>query len=64
MSSPVVCEGLSKRFHRVLAVDGLNLEIPQGSIYALVGPNGAGKTTLIKMLVNVIKPRQSYGFGC
>lgn len=56
MSSPAVCERLSKRFHRVLAVDDLNLEIPQGSIYALVGPNGAGKTTLIKMLVNIIKP--------
>lgn len=56
MSSPIICEGLSKQFRRVLAVDSLELEIPQGSIYALVGPNGAGKTTLIKMLVNVLKP--------
>lgn len=56
MSSQIICEGLSKRFQRVLAVDHLDLEIPQGSIYALVGPNGAGKTTLIKMLVNVLKP--------
>ncbi len=42
MSSQIVCEGLSKRFQRVLAVDHLHLEIPQGSIYALIGPNGAG----------------------
>jgi ABC-2 type transport system ATP-binding protein len=56
MTSPVVCEGLSKQFRRVIAVDDLHLEIPEGSIYALVGPNGAGKTTLIKMLVNLLKP--------
>lgn len=56
MSSPIVCEGLSKRFRRVLAVDSLDLDVPRSSIYALVGPNGAGKTTLIKMLVNVLKP--------
>jgi ABC-type branched-subunit amino acid transport system ATPase component len=64
MTSPVVCEGLSKQFRRVIAVDDLHLEIPEGSIYALVGPNGAGKTTLIKMLVNLLKPNSgpSYGF--
>jgi ABC-2 type transport system ATP-binding protein len=56
MSSPVHCEGLSKKFGRVAAIDGLHLEVPEGSIYALVGPNGAGKTTLIKMLVNILRP--------
>ncbi len=55
MSSPIRCEGLSKRFRRVAAVDGLQLEVPEGSIYALIGPNGAGKTTLIKMLMNVLR---------
>jgi ABC-2 type transport system ATP-binding protein len=40
----------------VAAVDGLQLEVPEGSIYALIGPNGAGKTTLIKMLMNVLRP--------
>jgi ABC-2 type transport system ATP-binding protein len=47
---------LKKTFRRVNAVDGLDLEVPQGAIYALVGPNGAGKTTAIKMLMNIIRP--------
>ena len=50
------CEGLTRRFGRTQAVDHLNLEIPKGSIYALVGPNGAGKTTLIKLLMNILQP--------
>lgn len=53
---PIRCEGLTKKFLRTPAVDGIQLEVPEGSIYALVGPNGAGKTTLIKMLVNILPP--------
>ncbi|MDR3673862.1 MAG: ABC transporter ATP-binding protein [Acidobacteriota bacterium] len=49
------CE-LSKSFRRTHAVVKLNLEIPEGSIFALVGPNGAGKTTAIKMLMNILRP--------
>ena len=56
MSSPIRCEGLTKKFGKVAAVDGLKLEVAEGSIYALIGPNGAGKTTLIKMLVNILRP--------
>lgn len=56
MSSPIVCEGVSKRFRNVQALDDLHLEISERSIYALVGPNGAGKTTLIKTLLNILKP--------
>jgi ABC-2 type transport system ATP-binding protein len=47
---------LSKNFLSVRAVRQLNLEVPQGAIYALVGPNGAGKTTAIKMLLNIMTP--------
>jgi ABC-2 type transport system ATP-binding protein len=47
---------LKKKFRRVNAVDGLDLEVPQGAIYALVGPNGAGKTTAIKILMNIVRP--------
>jgi len=60
MSSPIRCEGVAKRFRRVAAVDGLELEVPEGSIYALIGPNGAGKTTLIKMLVNILRPSEGH----
>ena len=56
MTIPIRCEHLSKKFRRVSAVNDLRLEVPEGSIYALVGPNGAGKTTLIKMLMNIIQP--------
>lgn len=35
----------------------INLEIPKGSLYAVVGPNGAGKTTLLKAMLNLVKPR-------
>lgn len=47
--------GLRKKFRRVNALDGLNLEVQEGAIYALVGPNGAGKTTAIKILMNIIE---------
>jgi ABC-2 type transport system ATP-binding protein len=47
---------LKKTFRKVSAVDGLDLDVPQGAIYALVGPNGAGKTTAIKLLMNILRP--------
>lgn len=56
MRFPIHCEHLAKRFRSVPAVDDLTLDVPEGSIYALVGPNGAGKTTLIKMLMNILQP--------
>ncbi len=49
-------EGLSKRFGRQLAVDGLDLSIPTGSVFGFLGRNGAGKTTTIKMLLGLISP--------
>jgi len=53
----VVCtRELSKSFRHTHAVEKLNLEIPEGSIFALVGPNGAGKTTAIKTLMNILRP--------
>jgi|SRR5581483_3650968 len=56
MSSALHTEQLSKRFRRVEALTGLDLDVPEGSIYALVGPNGAGKTTAIKILMNIFPP--------
>ena len=48
--------GLSKQYKALTAVDKLNLEIPQGELFALLGVNGAGKTTTIKMLTCLTKP--------
>jgi ABC-2 type transport system ATP-binding protein len=55
MSMVIRTEKLSKQFRRVKALDGLNLDVPPGAIYALVGPNGAGKTTAIKILMNILR---------
>lgn len=49
-------EGLAKRFDRVMAVDGLDLEVRQGEIFGFLGPNGAGKTTTIRLLLNLVRP--------
>jgi ABC-2 type transport system ATP-binding protein len=47
---------LRKKFKKTLAVDGLNLSVPEGAVTAFLGPNGAGKTTTIKCLLNMHKP--------
>ena len=49
-------QNLSRRYGRAEALHGLTLNVPCGSIFALVGPNGAGKTTTIKVLMNLIAP--------
>lgn len=56
MSSAIRTENLVKKFRHVEALKRLNLQVPQGAIYALVGPNGAGKTTAIKILMNILEP--------
>jgi len=55
MSSPISTDNLSKAFRRTEAVNALDLDVPEGSIYALIGPNGAGKTTTIKLLMNILR---------
>ncbi len=49
----VEIEGLSKYYREVCALDGVNLHIRQGQIFALLGPNGAGKTTLFRAVLNL-----------
>ncbi len=47
---------VTKRFGKHVAVDGLSLQVPEGSIYGFLGPNGAGKTTTIRMVMSIIYP--------
>jgi ABC-2 type transport system ATP-binding protein len=53
---------LTKRYDRVLAVDGINLAIKKGEIFGLLGPNGAGKTTTLMMLSTLLKPTSGSAF--
>ena len=57
-SRPLAIEahGLVKRFDGFTAVDGVDLAVPEGSIYGILGPNGAGKTTTLRMLLGIIDP--------
>ena len=48
--------GLVKTFGDLRAVDGVDLSVPRGVIYAILGPNGAGKTTLMRMLATLARP--------
>jgi ABC-2 type transport system ATP-binding protein len=49
-------EGLTKRFGDLFAVDGLDLDVPRGSVFGLIGPNGAGKTTTFAILASLVSP--------
>jgi len=52
----ILVEGLGKHFGDVKAVDGVDLQVPAGTILGLLGPNGAGKTTIIRMLTTILRP--------
>ncbi len=56
MNELLRCEGLTKRYGGVLALNNLNLIIEPGKIIGLLGPNGAGKTTLIKLICGILMP--------
>ena len=57
MARPAVfAEGLVKRFGSVLALDGVDLEVPTGTVLGLLGPNGAGKTTAVRILTTLLPP--------
>jgi len=50
------CEGLTKSYGAVRALDGVDLSMPAGTIFGFLGPNGAGKTTTIKILLGLALP--------
>jgi ABC-2 type transport system ATP-binding protein len=57
MTTPIVeAVGLTKRFGKVQALDGLNLVAPAGQVLAILGPNGAGKTTFVRMVATLLRP--------
>src|SRR5947208_6660441 len=54
--SAILVEGLIKRFGEVVALDGIDFQVPRGTVFGLLGPNGAGKTTAVRILATVIAP--------
>jgi len=52
----IEAKGLFKSFDGKLAVRGVDVSVPEGSIYGILGPNGAGKTTTLRMLLGIIEP--------
>ena len=55
-SPAITAEGLVKNFGKTRALDGLDLEIPAGTVYGLLGPNGAGKTTAVRVFATLLRP--------
>src|SRR5918996_467203 len=56
MISMIRTSGLVKRYGKVVALDGLDLEVPKGTVLGLLGPNGAGKTTAVRILTTLLEP--------
>ena len=56
MTNMIRTKGLVKRYGDVVALDGLDLEVPKGMVLGLLGPNGAGKTTAIRILTTLLEP--------
>ena len=49
-------DGLKKKYGQSMALDGLSMQVDDGSLYGFVGPNGAGKTTTIKIITGLPLP--------
>jgi len=58
--SAIRVEGLTKRFGSVVALGGIDFDVPEGSVFGLLGPNGAGKTTAVRILTTIIPPTEGH----
>ncbi|MBT2365024.1 ATP-binding cassette domain-containing protein [Streptomyces sp. ISL-10] len=56
MPGAIHAEGLVKTFGAVRALDGVDLDVPEGTVLGLLGPNGAGKTTTVRVLTTLLRP--------
>lgn len=56
MPGAIYAEGLVKTFGDVRALDGVDLDVPEGTVLGMLGPNGAGKTTAVRVLTTLLRP--------
>src|SRR5690606_583149 len=56
MTDVIRATGLVKHYGEVKALDGLDLNVPEGTVLGLLGPNGAGKTTAVRILTTLLHP--------
>ncbi len=56
MATIIRTQGLTKRYGRLTAVEGLDLTVEEGAVFGFVGPNGAGKTTTMRILATLLRP--------
>ena len=56
MPGAIYAEGLVKTFGDVRALDGVDIDVPEGTVLGLLGPNGAGKTTAVRVLTTLLQP--------
>jgi ABC-2 type transport system ATP-binding protein len=56
MTGAIYAEALVKTFGSVRALDGVDLDVPEGTVLGLLGPNGAGKTTAVRVLTTLLRP--------
>jgi ABC-2 type transport system ATP-binding protein len=52
----ISARGLAKHYGEIIALDGLDLDVPTGSVFGFLGPNGAGKTTTLRILSSLAQP--------
>src|SRR3972149_6133244 len=66
MTHAVELEAVTKRFGSHVAVDRLDLAVPEGTVYGFIGPNGSGKTTTLRMILRILYPEsgQVTVLGC
>jgi ABC-2 type transport system ATP-binding protein len=63
MTTPLAIDvkGLTKRFGKKVAVDHVDIAVPEGEVWGFLGPNGSGKTTTIRMLCGLLRPDDGHG---
>src|SRR5881396_3619816 len=64
MAPALAVRGLGKRYGRVRALDGVDLEVAEGELVGLLGPNGAGKSTLVKIACGLVRASEGTAEVC